>query len=158
MNNFKSLIENFERLCPLDAKRGHFCQCGTEKMLKRLREPEAMRAFLLVAVFIDQFIYTHYSEVYMQFSGRYRVPKLHAHSAGSMASPSWFIYSNHGYDKDVDWSVVNQIAEIIIRETKRFLTEQREGFQISKFDELLKEEIEVTFGKEHQQMIFTAMN
>ena len=151
MDDFKSLILKFERLGPLDAARGYFCQCGTEKILKRLREPEVMRAFLLVAVFIDQLVYTHYSDVYIQFSEKYRVPKLKAHPDPSCMHPaSWFIYSTRGSDENIDWSTMRAVAEIIVTETEAFLQERVPCFESKKFAAVLKSEIEREFEKQHQ--------
>jgi len=159
MGTFQTLLEWFAREAPKDAERGEFCQCGSEKIIKKSSQPEKLRAVLLVAILIDQFIYTHYPTVYSQFRVVFKIPKLIAHpNPGAMHSPSWFIYSKHGYDKNVDWAAMTEIAEIILKETKDLLSQRLTGFSEVQFDVMLKSEIESEFEVQHQVQLLSAFH
>lgn len=153
------MLEWFAHEVPKDAACGEFCQCGSEKIIKKSSNPEMMRAFLLVAVLIDQFIYTHYPTVYSQFRVTFRIPKLLAHpNPGRMSPPSWFIYSRHGYDKNVDWGSIHTVADIVVAETKAFLSERLVHFDNVNFDVMLQSEVDGGFEIQHQQQLLRAFH
>ena len=122
------LIDWFWRLFPKE-QREHTpesnwgpCQCGTERLIARSRgKSNQMRSFLLFSVFIDQMVYAHFSHVYPRFRDRFRFPKLHSHSACSMASSSWLVYPNHGYDKKLDWEAARPVAKVLFVECLAYL-------------------------------------
>ena len=89
------------------------CQCGTEKIIDDSSNPDQMRSFMMIGVLIDQMMWTHLHEMYSSFNSVFRYPKLNAHGSPGMASPSWFTYTRHGYDKKVNWSVVSDVAQIL---------------------------------------------
>ena len=98
------------------------CQCGTERLIARSRgKPNQMRSFLLFSVFIDQMVYARFPQVYSQFRGRFRFPKLHSHPGAGMASSSWLVYPNHGYDKKMDWEAARPVAKVLFVECLEYL-------------------------------------
>ena len=76
-----------------------FCQCFSEKFIEKSSDSKLMRSFMLCSTFFDQFFYTHYRSIYTEFSNEFNFPKIYAHGMGGHASPSWFVYKFHGYDK-----------------------------------------------------------
>ena len=44
-----------------------YCQCSTETAISYSREPDRMRAFLMIAVLIDQMMWTHFRYLYGEF-------------------------------------------------------------------------------------------
>ena len=90
-----------------------FCQCYTEKFIEQSSDKVLMRSFLMISIFFDQLIYTHYSHHYNKFRSKFCFPKLFQHGLGGHANPSWFIYRYHGYDKKVNWHSVRDVTKII---------------------------------------------
>ena len=82
------------------------CQCVTESFIMRSGDPKTARSFLMIGALIDQIMFTHFREIYDDFRDEFRYPKLYAHSFGGMASPSWLVYSHHGFNKKIDWDNV----------------------------------------------------
>ena len=94
-----------------------FCQCATENAIDHSSDPDRMRAFLMIAVLVDQLMWTHFLSLYgkLQESG-FVFPKLFWHPTfpQNMGKPDWFAYSHHGYDKKVNWKVTEEVAEILL--------------------------------------------
>jgi len=130
-------------------ERKEICQCSTEKVIKRSRNPERMRASLLSLVFIDQFVYAHYPKVYRDFNKEFHIPKLRQHSFGGNASPSWFVYSRRGYDKAANWSLVSETFADCIRHLRRWLIAKLDR-SVPELKILVEREIENEFEPEHQ--------
>ena len=89
------------------------CQCGTEKLIEKSANQNEMRTFLLVSVFIDQMIYTHFRAAYDRFSSNFRAPKLYSHGGYGMMSAGWLVYPVHGYDRKMDWDMAQPIANAL---------------------------------------------
>ena len=66
-------------------------------------------------------VYAHFSHVYPRFRDRFRFPKLHSHPGAGMASSSWLVYPNHGYDKKMDWEAARPIAKVLLVECLAYL-------------------------------------
>jgi hypothetical protein len=147
-------VRNGERVH--NEERG-VCQCGTERLIESSRHPEEIRAFLLVGVFVDQLIYTHYGHLYAWFVERYRFPKLYAHGGGGMASPSWLVYTRYGYDQLMDWSTGQSVADEIVKATVEFIREAEGDNQIGKFLEYCHDEINAEFEDETAQCFKVVM-
>lgn len=86
-----------------NANSPEICQCQSEKYIASNQSPNRIRAELLSYVFIDQFVYTHFFSAHQDFKQEFPGPMLRGHSFGGHACPSWFLYSTHGFDKNVDW-------------------------------------------------------
>jgi cell fate (sporulation/competence/biofilm development) regulator YmcA (YheA/YmcA/DUF963 family) len=112
-----------------------YCQCTTERAIGYSREPDRMRAFLMIAVLIDQMMWTHFRYFYGEFlAAGFRFPKLNSHVGGGMASPSWFCLPYHGFDKKVNWEAVRDVAEILLNGLYSWFdqigqAERKRGFQ-----------------------------
>lgn len=72
------------------------CQCDTGRLIGMAADPDGMRAFLMVAVFIDQFVYSNYQAEYSEFRESFRLPKLYLHAGVGMASANHFAYNEEG--------------------------------------------------------------
>lgn len=93
------------------------CQCHSEFVIKFSRNPKEMRAFMMVGVLIDQVMYTHFQHLYADFQKTFRYPKLYAHGpyiTDGITSPNWLAYTNHGFDRKVDWEVVSVVSEALL--------------------------------------------
>jgi hypothetical protein len=128
------------------------CQCGTERVIDHSDNPERMRLFMMVSVFIDQMVYTHFHHVYPQFQIRFRFPKLFSHSGGSMAKPSWFVYSYHGYDKKMNWDIARPIAQQLFTDCLKYLvSETKDQGAYWRFLGIAEKEIRQEFEPETAQ-------
>ena len=135
-------------------ERREICQCGTEKVIKRSSDPERMQAFLLVGIFIDQFIYTHFQNIYNEFNGSFNLPKLRAHSFAANHPPSWLIYSKRDYDKAANWQLISSLASSAMNELNKWLENNEQD--ISALNTLVKNEIVTVFEKQHQDLMLKA--
>jgi len=139
------LIDWFWEECPDEYKnRGELCQCQTEKLIARSTDPEQMRAFLMVGVTIDQMMYTHCSAIYESFRQAFRYPKvlMHPRPPGGMASPSWFVYSRHGFDLKMNWRRAENVSHSLFHALFTWLQEREFSTQqIGMFLDTLTTEI-----------------
>jgi hypothetical protein len=117
------------------------CQCGTEEIIKDSSKPDQMRSFMMVGVLIDQIMWTHFYEMHSSFEIIFRYPKLNAHGSPGMASPSWFTYTRHGYDKKVNWTVVSDVAQILLNDLYQWFNREGKTDELSSFQERLKQEV-----------------
>ena len=97
------------------------CQCGTENLIERSARPNDMRTFLMVSVFVDQMIYTHYRQWYERFRGERQFPKLYSHGGYGMMSASWLVYPVHGYDAQMDWEKAQTVASLLISDVVQIM-------------------------------------
>lgn len=158
IDTFTTLIEWFKSDVPEDAKRVGFCQCGSEKLINKSSDPKKMRAFLLVGILMDQFIYTYYRNVHFQYMKKYRIPKLQAHGIARYASPSWLVYRSNEHDENDFWVVLNNVVQIILTDTTAFINEVQPDFDEQLFYTLLKREISSEFNGEHQEQLLKSLN
>lgn len=133
---------------------GRVCQCGTEKCIQRSRSPETMRAFLLVSIFLDQFMEKHYPHRYETYRQRYPTPRLLAHIGGGHASASWLIYSRHGYDQKIAWKIANEIGEDSLDALTDFLHTCGEPLEHDALNAQLKTMIEQEFESQHLPNVY----
>ena len=138
---------------------GELCQCETEKIIAESSDPDLMRAFLLIAVLIDQMMYTHYPHKYNQFRRNFRYPKLRSHGAHGMASPNWFAYSFHGHDKRINWDVVLSVAQKLFGGLFTWFgnidfVDEETG----KFKRILKDEIHFEFEPENREHLLFVLS
>lgn len=131
------------------------CQCGTEKLIASCRGyANRMRTFLLISVFIDQIIYTHYRPVYPRFRDRFMFPKLVSHGGYGMVSSSWLVYPKHGYDKLMDWDAARPIAKALFAGCLNFLqNELGAEYAMSGFIKLAAKEIRDEFEERSGQFL-----
>lgn len=122
------------------------CQCGSEKVITQTGDQNRMRASLLVLVFIDQFVYSHYARLHDDFYAAFPTPKLKHHAGPGYASPSWFVYTRNGWDEKADWSLITKSFEAGIEELRRWLAEY-DGFDPPQFYSVLECEIKTTFDE-----------
>ncbi len=127
-NTFEFESQNFNKLIDwfwqewgykkFHVDRDGFCQCESENLIKHSSNPDVMRAFLMVSVFIDQFFYTHYND-YESFRSKFKTPKLHSHPTAGHHPASWFCYGIRGAEISIDWLCVEKIASIAINDIKK---------------------------------------
>ena len=140
MNKTLNLIDNFwkefqdekiKRLGLAHNSRG-FCQCSTEQVIERSKNPDEMRYFLMMGILIDQNIW---SPARSEFESVFRYPKLFGHPdyMGSYANPTWFA-DNCAMSHKVNWDKVGEMFEIIFIDTKSWFIENNKSddFNISK--------------------------
>lgn len=131
------------------------CQCGTERLIRRSSDPQRMRASLLTLVFVDQFVFTHYQHLHTKFRDEFPIPNLVAHVNGSSnCSPSWFVYSNHGFDKKDDWQLISKTFIACIQYLNRWLTNEL-GSSVPDLQVLVEAEVRAEFEAD-QQIYFRA--
>lgn len=130
----------------------HLCACGTEEMISKSDNPGRMRAFLLVSIFLDQFVYTHYQATFSNFRQHYAIPKLNAHGGAGYASPGWLIYSRHHFDEKADWAAIDRFASKSMIVIRNFLNCSSKGDK-ERLENLMKLEIEGEFEPIHQSQL-----
>ena len=134
------------------------CQCSTEKFITRSRDPKTARSFLMIGALIDQIMFTHFHEIYDEFEGEFRYPKLYAHIGGArMASPSWMVYSYHGYDKKADWDSVSKILNTMLSDTEKWLQESGQSNKIILFYDSLNLSINTEFEDDTKERLTSLM-
>jgi hypothetical protein len=62
-----------------------------------------------------------------------------------MAPPNWFTYTRHGYDKKVNWSVVSDVAQILLNDLYRWFNRDGSTEELTRFQERLKQEVSGEF-------------
>ena len=102
------------------------CICATEGMIQSQQEPERMRAFLLVSVFLDQLVHSRYHSCHEDFCQAFPVPKLLAHGGCGCATPDWLIEHKQGFDENVDWSLIKELAAGALPEVLHWIQERRD--------------------------------
>lgn len=121
------------------------CQCATENAIGHSSDPDRMRAFLIIAVLVDQMMWTHFLQLYGKFEGSgFVFPKLFSHltyGSRNMARADWFVYSHHGYDKKVNWEVTEEIAEILLNGLYSWFDQIVEGEKKRGFQQILEDVI-----------------
>jgi hypothetical protein len=137
----------FEKGHRLTSYNDGLCQCETEHFIEATDRPEMTRSFLVLSVFTDQMMFTHFQPIYSEFRSRFHFPKLHScPEPGRMASPGWFIYSFYGYDKKMDWPSALPVADAIIGDLLRWLKTLVNGEDLIKeFRGLIEIEIRKEF-------------
>ena len=124
-----------------------FCQCYSEKFIEASSDSVLMRSFMLCSTFFDQFFYTHYRHIYKEFSYKFNFPKIYAHGIGGHASPSWFVYKVHGFDKKADWGNIKEILEIIFIDILNWLKTQYSDEEVLTLKKIIKKEVEQEFDE-----------
>ncbi len=119
--NFSELIDWFWQ--EWNYKKHHvgrdgLCQCESESLIKHSSNPDQMRAFLMVSVFVDQFFYTHCNN-YEHFRSKFKLPKLYSHPVYGHHPAEWFCYGIRGSEVSIDWAGVEKIASIAIDDIKK---------------------------------------
>lgn len=132
------------------------CQCGSEELIAQSAESARFRAAMLVLVFFDQFTYSHYRNVYDAFSTEFPIPKLRQHSFGGNASPSWFVYEEHGYDQKADWEITSGMFTKCAQHLRRWLLEKLER-PVPELSGLIEREVVRTFKSHHHEYFKTDM-
>ena len=135
---------------------GVVCQCGSEELIAQSAESARFRAAMLVLVFLDQFTYSHYRKVYAAFSTEFPIPKLRQHSFGGNASPSWFVYSEHGYDKKADWEITSGMFTTCAQHLHQWLLEKLEK-PVPELSGLIEKEVVREFERKHHKYFKTHM-
>ena len=157
MKNTKTLINFFKNdydilgrdlnfcMNHLSENERGFCQCFSEKFIEKSSDSKLMRSFMLCSTFFDQFFYTHYRSIYTEFSNVFNFPKIYAHGMGGHASPSWFVYKFHGYDKKADWKNIKDILEIISKDIMDWFKIKHSDEEVLFLKETMKKEVKQEF-------------
>ena len=130
-------------------------QIETEKFISGSSDPKKMRAFYLLAIFLDQMVYTHFQPIYPRFRKRFELPKLFSHPCPTNhAGPNWFIYSKRGWGNKMKWSVANKVADELFGDFYTWLASFPAGEKkVARFRELTRQEITNTFEEKHQEKL-----
>ena len=131
------------------------CVCATEGLIQAQREPERMRAFLLIAVFMEQFIRSHFEKLHEAFCLDFAVPQLLARGGRGCASPDWLLNHELGFDDQLNWPLIRELASGARREVYTWLS-QRYAITPEHFSSLLHRDITATFEARHQASILQA--
>lgn len=114
-----------------------------------------MRAFLLVAVFLDQLVHSRFHSCHEKFYQAFPVPKLLAHGGCGCATPDWLIEHKHGFDEDVDWLLIEELATGALSEALN-LIQKRYDVSVPEFEAMVRNEITDTFDQMHQNKLIQA--
>jgi hypothetical protein len=101
------------------------CQCETEEFFAMSEGEGELRAFLMISVFVDQMMWTHFRTIYRPFGVVFKFPKLNDHPHVGMASPGWLVSPQRGFDKKMDWKHVFDISKNILGDLFRYEAEQK---------------------------------
>ena len=135
------------------------CQCGTERLISRSGNPNQLRSFLMISVFIDQLVSKHFIQTYPQFRDRFRFPKLYAHGVSGMMGSSWLVYSRHGYDKKMNWETARPIALQLFNDCLKFLAAEINSSDISsRILGLAEDEARMEFEMTSEQAFLTLLS
>jgi len=162
MKNTKELIGWFWSEYNLSGSRvsgwkDGFCQCVADSFIEKSSDPKKSRAFLIIAVLIDQMMYTHFYDLYASFRSQFKYPKLYAHAGYGMASPNWFAYSYHRFDKKMDWSLTRDIAVILFKSLYAWFKKTGNEEKIHNFNQLLDMEINFEFELKNKGKLITIL-
>jgi len=120
-----------------------FCQCSTEQVIVRSKNPEEMRYFLMMGILIDQHIW--YS-IRSEFESVFRYPKLFIHPDYMVSEfpPTWFA-ENIAMRQKVNWDEVGKMFEIIFLDTKNWFLENNKINDFNIFKRFLLKTITCDF-------------
>ena len=142
IDNFWSEADRLQKFHYLD-QDGEFCQCTTEKFIRRCKDSKEMRSFLMVGILIDQCIGF---QVHDEFKLVFKYPGLHGHSVPDQHPPSWFA-DNFAMRDQVDWRSVKNMFEILITDTKSWLVKNYGAESIYNLKTALIYNIDMSFEK-----------
>lgn len=151
MNKTLYLIDNFwtefqdekiKRLGLAHNSEG-FCQCSTEQVIERSKNPDEMRCFLMMGILIDQHIW--YS-IRSEFESVFRYPKLFSHPDNMMSEfpPTWFA-NNVAMRHKVNWDKVGEMFEVLFLDTKNWYIKNNKIDDFDRFKRFLFETITSDF-------------
>ena len=125
ISEFWSDFESSKKTISHVAGYNGFCQCESEKVIEKSKNPERTRAFLIIGILVDQALTENKrnfdEDLYEEFTLAFTYPKLEAHFDGSECPSSWFCYPQHGYDKKLNWLNVEAVCKTILVETRTWL-------------------------------------
>ena len=128
------------------------CMCATEGMIQSQDEPERMRAFLLVAVFFDQLMDSRFHSLYENFYEEFTVPRLLATGGCGCATPDWLLNHEHGFDENVDWLKLEELASGAFVEIFHWIR-MRHKLERKEFSAMVSNEIAAVFEREHRDKL-----
>ena len=109
-----------------DFEQGSLCQCGTEHLIELCDNPYRMRAFLLVAVAIDQAIRPVLGSDYATFREAFRFPRLQAHGGGGEAGAGWLIYEYHRFHTKMNWRLGAAVGNTLVSSVRSWFSSNPE--------------------------------
>jgi len=125
-----------------------FCQCTSESIIQDSRDPDEMRAFLMIGVLIDEIMYAHFGSLYNSFHQRFRYPKLHNHGGGGMMHPRWFRFTAEKKNKEINWKSVETVSDNLLKELDQWFVSSGNQDEWNSFMQWWKSES--YFLKKHQ--------
>lgn len=114
-----------------------------------------MRNFLIVAVLFDQMVHSRFHSLHEDFYQTFTVPKLLAHGGCGCAKPDWLLNHQHGFDKNVDWLQIKELATGASLEIFQWI-EAHHSITREAFESMLEAEIIETFDAEHCDKLLSA--
>ena len=133
-------------------------QINSEQVIERSNNPTRMRVFLIVGVFIDEMMYKHFRHQYDSFRKRFLYPKLHAEGRGGFAGPSWFLASQHGYDRKMRWMGAPLVVEVLMGDLMKWLNKQSSWDRnIDRFKEIVHSELAREFEADAARWLYALM-
>ena len=117
------------------------CQCCSEIVIRLSSDPRKMRAVLMIGALFDQVCHHYFRCIHEEFEAHFGFPKLWSHSFSGCASPAWFVYKVHGYDRHANWAQIKIVFQTMIREANEWFDSQspadQGGVTFDKFKEKL---------------------
>ena len=147
--------QEFQERPPEVGGTGGMCQCAVRKFMGQSHTPTKMQSFLMIGLFLDQMVFTHYHNqivakhypnFYANFQNAFWFPKLYQHGAARMGSPGFFVSSYHGFDKKMDWRSTHEVTQRLVHDFLTWLAaETNSEASIDQFMAVAKREVNREF-------------
>ena len=145
------------------------CTCTMNNFFAySLDENDELRCYYLLGSLFDQIMYTHFQENYKTFRSAIKFPKIFAHGAGIMSSPSIFlnveeIESREGNKfkwkpKKINWTTMKNVANNLLLDLSKWFKDTKNDTMFSSFKTKLLEEIDKEFSEPHKKKLIEIVN
>lgn len=116
MNSLKDLNAEYWRILSSEYKvkfpHGAPCQCGTENVIEKSKNPVRMRSYLLMGALLNELLKPKRSN--FENEDLAVLPRIESHGGFGEMTFSWMCFANRGYDLMIDWDDVDVTLKIIL--------------------------------------------
>ena len=116
MDSLKDLNAEYWRVLSSEYKmefpHGAPCQCGTENVIEKSKNPVRMRSYLLMGTLLNNFLKPR--KPHLENEDIVALPRIESHGGFGEMPFSWMCFANRGYDRMIDWDDVDETLKVII--------------------------------------------